>query len=168
MDILWIYWWSSIFNTPRCLLHFQCFSQCINLYGQLRQQSVNCEHRCSQLTLYWCSRQYRFIHRVSYSAAFLASPTGTNNDNWFRNPFCFLCDLFDGVDDDTKYTAAVETECDVNVRSTTSYGDLLKLHSEFTDDPPELYTAEKRCGEDRVYDVIHVSVNTSLPPVGCR
>jgi len=29
---------------PTCLC-----TQCIDLYGQLHQQSVNCEHRCTQL-----------------------------------------------------------------------------------------------------------------------
>ena len=42
-------------------------SRCINLYGTLHQQSVNCEHRGSQFTLYWCSWPYRFIHRESVS-----------------------------------------------------------------------------------------------------
>ena len=38
-------------------------TRCINLYGQLHQYSVNCEHRLSQFKLYWCSWPYRFIHR---------------------------------------------------------------------------------------------------------
>ena len=71
-------------------------SRCINLYCQLHQWSVNCEHRCSQLTLYWRSWPYRFIHSVYHSSLLkqwhygpkLGYPVCTGSKWW---QFVFAC-----------------------------------------------------------------------------